>query len=160
MEVMLRRLLGSINPQMTLGEIQQAFGFKSREAVQQWLDVHQLKPVGKWRYRRVEVIQARDEDLTGRHENGTGDAIKLVLAPSQLETLCRLIAKEINYELRASWADEDYRATVHAWREIRDIWIERYLERYIDNRENAEHLWRTLDANADLLEQLAARLPG
>jgi hypothetical protein len=160
MEEMLRKLSGSLSPQITIGEIQHQLGFNDRTAVQRWLDEHNLKPVAKWRYRRSDFVEARDADLlTANPDEEISDRIKVELTCSQVETLCWFLAEELTSGMLEPVQTDDFLALVNEWRGGRDTWVERYMQRYIDNRENVEHLARSLDASADLLEQLACKLP-
>jgi hypothetical protein len=157
---MLRTLMDSMSPQITVAEIRCLLGFNDRASVQQWLQEHKLKPVAKWRYRRLEVINARDEDLSARKERQTdADLVNVELTREQLEGICWLIADELTSEMLEPVHGEHFLNAVHAWRKGRHLWVDRYLQRYIDNRENVEDLGRALDSGADLLEQLAAKLP-
>jgi hypothetical protein len=160
MEEMLRKLSGSLSPQITIGEIEHQLGFNDRTAVQHWLDEHSLKPVAKWRYRRSDFIEARDADrLPALAETEMSERIRVELTCPQVETLCWFLAEELRSGMLEPVHTDDFLAVVNEWRGGRDTWVERYMQRYIDNRENVEHLGQNLDASADLLEQLACKLP-
>src|SRR5688572_15783433 len=61
-EKMVFGLIYSLNPQMTIGDIRRFLGLKDRVAVYEWLNEHHLKPATKWHYRRVEVIEAWNQN--------------------------------------------------------------------------------------------------
>lgn len=160
MEEMLRSLSGSISPHITIGEIEHQLGFHDRALVQRWLDEHHLKPVAKWRYRRSEFLEARDANLLPAYTDGeVADRIRVELTCPQVETLCGFLSAELACRMLEPPSTNDYLTLVSEWRSGRDTWVERYMQCFIDNRENVEDLGASLDASADLLEQLACKLP-